>query len=147
MAKKSGPGRGRTAGSRRSQFTKGQSGNPKGRPKQTKNFKTDLQEELQELVVAHEGDRTVKISKQRAMIKSVINRTIKGDVRAATTAFNSIFRCDPLETPLEIASPLTAEDEEVLARVKARFLVEPECDPIEYSSTVVDESGSDQNRS
>src|SRR5260370_38480133 len=47
------------------QFVPGQSGNPNGRPKGTRNFKTDLRQELNEIVSFREGDREVSISKQR----------------------------------------------------------------------------------
>src|ERR1700742_2968486 len=39
------------------QFRPGQSGNPKGRPKGTQNLKSDLREELGEIVRVREGDR------------------------------------------------------------------------------------------
>ena len=39
------------------QFKKGQSGNPKGRPKGSRNFRTDLQEELQMQVQVTENGK------------------------------------------------------------------------------------------
>ena len=64
------------------QFKKGQSGNPNGRPKGTKNFKTDLKEELNEQVKITEGGREALFSKQRAMVKRAIQKSINGDMRA-----------------------------------------------------------------
>jgi len=65
------------------QFQKGQSGNPKGRPKGTKNFKTDLMEELSEQVVITEGGKQSNISKQRAILKRTAQKALGGDMRAA----------------------------------------------------------------
>jgi hypothetical protein len=73
-------------------FKKGQSGNPKGRPKGVKNFTTDLREELQERIVVREGPNTFRISKQRAIIKTLTAKTLKGDSRALTTVINVIVR-------------------------------------------------------
>ena len=64
------------------QFKKGQSGNPNGRPKGTKNFKTDLKEELNEQVKITEGGREALFSKQRVMVKRAIQKSINGDMRA-----------------------------------------------------------------
>ena len=112
------------------QFKKGRSGNPKGRPKDTKNLKTDLKEELQEVIVAREGDRTVKISKQRAVVKSLVAKTVKGDTRAANTLLNMFFRIfDPAGEIVEPAAPMTAEEREVLAGFQARFRVATEIKP------------------
>jgi hypothetical protein len=116
------------------QFKKGQSGNENGRPKRTKNLKTDVKEELQETVVAHVGgDRTVKISKQRAIVKTVIAKTMKGDPRSANTFFNTYFRIfDPAGEFVEAAAPMNAEEREVYEGFLARFSgaqKKPEPDP------------------
>ncbi len=77
---------------KRTRFQPGQSGNPRGRPKGTKNLKTDLMEELGEKIVVREGDRPQKISKQRALLKSVVNRAIQGDARATAIALSTMMR-------------------------------------------------------
>jgi hypothetical protein len=65
-------------------FKPGQSGNPKGRPKHDRNLKTEFLEELSEIIRVREGDREMKISKQRAFVKALVAAAIKGDMRAAS---------------------------------------------------------------
>jgi hypothetical protein len=65
------------------QFRPGQSGNPNRRPKGARNFKSELREELNELVTFRDGDRDVEISKQRALIKRLVATALAGDQRAA----------------------------------------------------------------
>ena len=103
------------------QFPKGRSGNPKGRPKGTNNFKTDLAEELKERILVREGDRSIKISKQRAVIKSVVAKTLRGDQRAANTLLTAIFRLLDLDGAGSDADrPITADENEVLAVLQQR---------------------------
>ena len=70
-------------------FQPGQSGNAAGRRKNVRNFKTDLMEELREMIVIRENGRERKISKQRAFIKALVAAAIKSDVRA----INAVVAC------------------------------------------------------
>ena len=65
------------------QFKKGQTGNPKGRPKNIRNFTTDLRDELSELITVRENGQERKITKLRALVKALVAAAIKGDMRAA----------------------------------------------------------------
>ena len=77
---------------RNTRFQKGRSGNPKGRPKGTKNLKTDLLEELQEMIPIREGNQEKRVSKQRAMVKSQVARAVRGDTRAMGLIVQLMFR-------------------------------------------------------
>jgi hypothetical protein len=61
------------------QFKPGQSGNPAGRPKRAPSFRAELLEELAELMPGAEGH---SISKQRAVIRTLVHEAIGGNLRA-----------------------------------------------------------------
>jgi hypothetical protein len=96
------------------QFKPGQSGNPKGRAKGTRNLKTDLQEELQKEVKVTEGKSQTVVSKQRAMVMSLANRALQGDVRAIDLMTNLLRQLLPQEDANEEARSLPKDDREIL---------------------------------
>jgi hypothetical protein len=73
----------------RTRFKKGQSGNPRGRPKAVSSFKSDLAAELQEKLTLTENGRERRITKQRAFIKTLTAAAIKKDIRAV----NALLAC------------------------------------------------------
>lgn len=60
-------------------FKPGQSGNPHGRPKKSKNIDALLEKELDEMVTLHEGGKQIRITKREAIIKQFVNLAIKGN--------------------------------------------------------------------
>jgi len=105
-----------------SRFRKGCSGNSKGRPKGTKNLRTDLTEVLQERITVTEGDRKFRMSKQRAVVMTLVAKTLKGDSRSQTTLLNTIFRALGFaDTAVDVEQPLDANEQELMAGIEARL--------------------------
>jgi hypothetical protein len=104
------------------QFKPGQSGNPKGRPKDTKNLRTDLGEELAEKITVTEGGQQLVISKQRAMLKSLMAKSIKGETAAARALINLIVGLEMADSQDKQAEPFGDDDLEILAAFKQQLL-------------------------
>ena len=66
------------------QFKKGQSGNPKGRPpkhnKRPSTLADDLRQELEEEVTVNKNGEVVRVTKQRALIAAVTTAAINGRI-------------------------------------------------------------------
>jgi hypothetical protein len=106
-----------------SQFKPGQSGYPKGRPKGSKNLKTDLREELAERVQIKEGDRTKTITKQRLLIKSILARGIKDSDAAAARLLDLCIKAFGIGDETGNGDrALTAEEREILKSFEARLI-------------------------
>ena len=103
------------------QFQPGQSGNPNGRPKGAKNLKTDLAEELQERIALREGGERQTVSKQRAMLKRLMERALHGDTKAASLIINMVARFLDQTEDEDHATPLAETDRAILDAYLARM--------------------------
>lgn len=108
----------------KTRFKPGQSGNPNGRPKGSVNLKTDLHSELSERIHIREGERSLKVSKQRAMLKALVAKALKGDARAANVVLTLVGRLFEPEAVAEEVPALTSDDQAILERFLARRLAE-----------------------
>jgi hypothetical protein len=106
------------------QFRPGRSGNPLGRPKGSRNLKTDLADELAERIPIRENGKTRRISKQRAMIKGAVARAIQGDQRALSNLLSLVLKVMGEEIKDNTNAGLTDDQKLVLRHFKERLRAE-----------------------
>jgi hypothetical protein len=63
-------------------FKKGQSGNPAGRPQGIQNIGLAVSAELSKPVLTRRGDKRSKVTRRELNILQVVNKALRGDVRA-----------------------------------------------------------------
>lgn len=98
-----------------SQFKKGQSGNIKGRPKDSKNTYVLLDEILSQKIMITENGKNLQISKKMAMLIQLVNKGIKGDIKAINTLLPHMLVSDAKEEDkAKILSALNQDDKEII---------------------------------
>ena len=105
-------------------FQKGQSGNPKGRPKGSKNFGTLVSEALDEKVSLTEDGRRRRITKRELVIKQLVNKSASADLRAIkqlTDIVQGVERRAGASQAPPSPPAFTASDEEVIPELRKRM--------------------------
>jgi hypothetical protein len=105
-------------------FTKGQSGNPRGRPPGAKNFTTLLNEALNERVIVSENGGRKKVTKRQAIITQLVNRSATADFRAIKLLLDFVRDTERQSEPAPAeTSGFSEADEKVLEQLRARFSI------------------------
>src|SRR5262249_32978952 len=102
------------------QFKKGQSGNPKGKPKGSLGLAKIVQESVNEHLTIQENGSRKRITKGRAAIKQLVNKAASGDQRATKLLTDLMNRDGALPAPATARFTLTEADREVLKQMVAR---------------------------
>jgi len=99
-------------------FQPGRSGNPRGRPKGSRNLATALEQELRARVTIIENGRRRTITKLQAAVKQLVNQAASGNTRSMQFLL-SLTQSSMLNE--KAASPLSSEiDEQVKRDLLAR---------------------------
>jgi hypothetical protein len=107
---------------KKTQFKKGQSGNPRGRPKGQPNLATVLEKALHEKVIINENGRRRAVTKLEAAVKQLVNKAASGDLRALQQ-LAALARTGEERSAEPVASTatMTEVDKKVLEGVLRRF--------------------------
>jgi hypothetical protein len=90
--------------------------NRPSRGRVSRNLKSDLLDELGERIEVKANGRQVKLSQQRALLKALAVRGIKGDVRAIAKLLDLALKVLGPEHGAAPVVDLTAEDQAILDR-------------------------------
>jgi hypothetical protein len=105
-----------------SRFQKGQSGNPKGRRKGSKNLSTLMERALNERVTIKENGSQKVITKREAFLKQLVNKAASGDPRSIQLAINYLQQLESRAEPsISNTERLGEEDEAVINGILERF--------------------------
>lgn len=95
------------------QFKPGQSGNPKGRPKKSKNLKTEILELMDQTIIIHEGGKPKQVTGRQALLMALFAKAVKGNVAAAEKLLKLV---KGFEGPYEAEDELDRNDLDILKR-------------------------------
>ena len=104
---------------KKSQWKKGQSGNPKGRPKDSENFETIAKRVLQAPVTVKENGKKRRIPTQEAIMIRTAQRAMEGDPRHTKIAIDIAQSLN--RSPGAEQGSLSPNDEDILRRALEEF--------------------------
>ncbi len=104
-----------------SRFKKGRSGNPRGRPKGSKNLATLLDQALDEPVLVNEHGQRRQISKREAVLKQLVNKAASGDAKSMQLLLATMRVIDAHQAPESAPQPLSQEDEKIMLQLSQRI--------------------------
>jgi len=83
------------------QFKKGQSGNPGGRPKKSQNVQSLVKKEMAEIISVEENGMTKELSKAQVLVKGLFAQALQQDHKAIRTLWPLLQQIGVLDQQLE----------------------------------------------
>jgi Family of unknown function (DUF5681) len=105
-------------------FQKGQSGNPKGRPRGRKNLSSLLNDALNGWVIVVENGRRKKITKREAIITQLVNKSAAADLKATQIVIALLQEVEAQADVSAEQTALTEADHEIITRMQERLRAE-----------------------
>jgi len=102
-------------------FKRGESGNPTGRPKGSKNLTILFEKELKQCVVVTENGRRRSITKQEAMVKHLVNKAVSGDRPLMQLLLDEIRLLEARVAESPSGANLDEDDREVMRQIQERM--------------------------
>jgi len=119
--------KGDTNPSFKTRFQKGRSGNPSGRPVGSRNRSKIVEAILNAKITIRDGERSRTITKFELLVIHMVNDAAKGDpkAQAQVLAWIRVFGLTATLPLPEVRTPLTANDDELLADFCSRLRDDP----------------------
>jgi type II secretory pathway component HofQ len=95
--------------------------NPDGRPRKVRTIGATIAGALKEAIPVTENGRRRNISKLQAAAQQIANKSAAGDLRASKMAIDLAQRAEQQAAEQSPIDRLSASDEEIVERVKARL--------------------------
>jgi hypothetical protein len=83
-------------------FKRGQSGNPAGRPRGIQNIGWAVSAELSKPVLTRRGNKRSKVTRRELNVLQVVNKALRGDVRALAFILRRVRAAEPKMPPYVI---------------------------------------------
>ena len=99
----------------KNRWKKGQSGNPKGRPKRSKNLTTLIDQELERRIEIKEAGMRQNLTKREAIVRRLVNGALAGNTRSIEFLARHLFDQD---TPDPFA-PNSHDEAELLKKLES----------------------------
>lgn len=115
---------------REHQFEPGRSGNPRGRPRKSRNLNSLLEAELDRPIIIKEHGRERRIAKREAIAKRVVANALNGDHRTLALLLKA-GRVNPQPEPIDFDVDSDADLEAYLQRALAARRKEALDEPVE----------------
>lgn len=99
---------------RATRFKPGQSGNPRGRRKGTRNFRTYVREELEQKVTVRTDGHGRRVPKVQLIAMQLVNASVKGDLKSIEFLLKLADLMAPDEPEREVQKPMSEQERQLV---------------------------------